>query len=56
MSDLLQKVIKPWGTYETIKESDNYNAKYKQRYAGDFKKGSLLSRILKKIKCTILNI
>ena len=32
------------------KESDNYNAKYKQRYAGDFKKGSFLNRILKKIK------
>lgn len=28
MSDLLQKVIKPWGTYETIKESDNYKVKH----------------------------
>ena len=28
MSDLYQKVIKPWGTYETIKESDNYKVKH----------------------------
>jgi len=28
MSDLLQKVIKPWGTYETIKGSDNYKVKH----------------------------
>ena len=41
--------IKPKKDFN-YKESDNYNAKYKQRYAGDFKKGSFLSRILKKIK------
>ena len=41
--------IKPKKDF-SYKESDNYNAKYQQRYVGDFKKGSFLNRILKKIK------